>query len=160
MKFIATIDGQPYSVEVEPGTHTVTVEGKRHNIDLARARGDWLYSLLVDGRSYQVARLEGELEVEGRAFAVEIERDLGLGARASDSAVAGPARLRAPIPGLVVAVHVNPGDEVHEGQALVVLEAMKMQMELKSPRAGHVADVALEPGQEATQGQVLLIVGD
>ncbi len=164
MKFLATIDGKDYVVEVQPagkpGTFTVTVGGKTHQVDLEQVEHGWLYSLLLDGRSYQIGQTEGQIQVENRIFAVEVERDLGLQRAHGGGAAAGPAQLRAPIPGLVVAVHAQVGDQVHEGQALLVVEAMKMQMELKSPRAGRVAEVLAEPGQEVNQGQVLAVIGD
>ena len=164
MKYIATVDGKDYSVEVQAagnaGAYTVSVDGKTHHVDLVQTSRGWLYSLLLDGRSYQVARTEREIQVEGRGFAVEVERDVGLARTPGSSAAAGQARLKAPIPGLVVAVLAQPGDEVQEGQALVIVEAMKMQMELKSPRSGHVAEVSVQPGQEVNQGQVVLVVGD
>ncbi|MFI5268179.1 MAG: biotin/lipoyl-containing protein [Chloroflexota bacterium] len=164
MKYFITVNGKDYAVDVLPagraGAYTATIDGNTHEVDLAQTARGWLYSLLLDGRSYQVARTEGEIQVEGRGFAVEIERDFGLVRNRGSSVAGGPARLKAPIPGLVVAVLAKAGDEVHEGQPLVIVEAMKMQMELKSPRSGHVAEVQVTPGQEVSQGQVLIIIGD
>src|SRR5207249_3257894 len=54
---------------------------------------------------------------------------------------AGPARLVAPMPGRIVRVLAEPGQEVEAGQGLVVMEAMKMENELRSPRAGRVVEV-------------------
>lgn len=158
MKFRATVDGRDYAVDVQPGTRpgafTVTVGGHEHQADLQTPARGWLHSLLLDGRSIQVASAPGLIDIEGQAFAVEVERDLGI---ARTRSTAGDvADLKAPIPGLVIAVHASVGDEVREGQALVILEAMKMQMELKSPRSGRVASVHVEGGQEVNQGQVLL----
>jgi len=164
VKYVATVGGRDYSVDVQfagdPGLYTVMVDGKPHDVDLRQTARGWLHSLLLDGRSYQVARTEGEVQVDGRGYAVEVERDFGLVRDRDPGAAAGPASLKAPIPGLVTAVHATPGDEVHEGQALVIVEAMKMQMELKSPRSGHVTEVSVQPGQEVDRGQVLLVIGD
>jgi biotin carboxyl carrier protein len=164
MKFIATVDGKAYRVDVQPGAKpgafTVIVGGKAHEVDLERAGRDWLYSLLLDGRSFEIARTEGEISVGGRAFAIEVERDVGLQRARAGEGASGPAQLRAPIPGRVVAVHAGPGDQAHEGQTLIILEAMKMQMELKSPRAGRLAEVRVQAGQEVNQGQVLAVIAD
>jgi biotin carboxyl carrier protein len=164
MKYVTTVDGQDYAIDVQPagkpGSYTATIDGQTHELDLRQTARGWLYSLLLDGRSYQVAWAEGEIQVEGHRFAVEVERDFGLARERGAGAAGGPASLKAPIPGLVVAIQAKPGDEVHEGQALAIVEAMKMQMELKSPRSGRVAEVRVVPGQEVSQGQVLLIVGD
>jgi biotin carboxyl carrier protein len=164
MKFIATVDGKEYRVNVQPGAKpgafTVIVGGQAHEVDLERAGRDWLYSLLLDGRSFEIVRAEGEISVGGRAFAIEVERDVGLQRAHAGEGASGPAQLRAPIPGLVVAVHAGPGDQAHEGQTLIILEAMKMQMELKSPRAGRLAEVRVQAGQEVNQGQVLAVIAD
>ena len=164
MKYLATIGGQSFAVDVrpggQPGRWLVAVDGREREADLETTARGWLHSLLLDGRSYQVARGGDEIEVEGHAFAVDIERDLGLARTAGAAAAAGPARVKAPIPGLVVAVNVAIGDEVQHGQALLIVEAMKMQMELKSPRSGRVAELAVSAGQEVAQGQVLAVIGD
>jgi biotin carboxyl carrier protein len=164
LKYVVIVDGQEMAVDIqdgaEPGRYEATIGDQRHTIDLKEAEGGWLWSLLVDGRSLEVARDRGELTIAGRTYAVEVQRDTGLRRAGGAGGAAGPARLRAPIPGLVVAVNVQPGDEVQEGQALFVVEAMKMQMELKSPRSGHVAEINVQPKQEVNQGQTLAVIGD
>jgi glutaconyl-CoA decarboxylase len=58
-----------------------------------------------------------------------------------------------------VAVSVVPGDEVTPGQALLVVEAMKMQNELTAPRAGTVRRVAVGAGSTVDLGDVLVVLG-
>ncbi len=69
---------------------------------------------------------------------------------------AGPMQVKATLPGLVVAVEVAVGDEVAEGDALLTIEAMKMQNEVRAPRAGRVIDVSVESGQAVATGAALL----
>ncbi|WP_433967151.1 biotin/lipoyl-containing protein [Tunturiibacter gelidiferens] len=66
--------------------------------------------------------------------------------------------MKAPMPGRMVRVLVEVGDEVEEGQAVVVIEAMKMQNELKSPKAGRVARIAVAVGDAVGSGDVLVVV--
>jgi biotin carboxyl carrier protein len=68
----------------------------------------------------------------------------------------GPATLRAPMPGLVVRVLVEPGQEIEAGSGLVVLEAMKMENELKAPAAGTVGAIRAQAGEPVEKGQVLV----
>jgi biotin carboxyl carrier protein len=62
------------------------------------------------------------------------------------------------MPGLVVKVLCEPGQQVEAGQALVVLQAMKMENELSLARAGTVKEVPAQPGQTVDQGAILVVV--
>jgi biotin carboxyl carrier protein len=66
--------------------------------------------------------------------------------------------LKAPMPGLVVKVLVEPGQDVTPGQPLVVLQAMKMENELSLPRGGTVSTVGVAAGQTVEAGQILASV--
>ena len=69
--------------------------------------------------------------------------------------------LLCPMPGLIVEVMVNVGDEVTQGQTVVILESMKMQNELKAPRDGKVQTVSCEAGQTVDKGNLLInIIGE
>ena len=70
----------------------------------------------------------------------------------------GPQQLTAPMPGKVVRVMVAPGDAVAVRQALVVIEAMKMENELRSARAGRVKAVRVAEGQSVEAGALLVTV--
>ncbi len=77
------------------------------------------------------------------------------------AAAAGVEReLLAPMPGKVLSVAVAPGTVVQEGDAVAVLEAMKMENLIRSPRTGVVAGVAVVPGQAVEKGAVLLTYED
>ncbi len=68
--------------------------------------------------------------------------------------------LNAPIPGVVVAIKVKPGDEVTNGQELLVLEAMKMRNAIRSARAGKIVAVHVTTGQTVNHGEPLLEYSD
>ncbi|MGF1659563.1 MAG: acetyl/propionyl/methylcrotonyl-CoA carboxylase subunit alpha [Rubrimonas sp.] len=74
---------------------------------------------------------------------------------AAEEAGPGGDALRAPMPGLVKAVHVSPGEAVAAGARLVTLEAMKMEHALRSPRDGVVAEIAAQPGDQVEEGALL-----
>jgi biotin carboxyl carrier protein len=66
--------------------------------------------------------------------------------------------LKAPMPGLVVAVPVHEGQPVEKGEVLVILESMKMQNELRSPRQGMVARLRVTSGDRVEKKDTLLSV--
>jgi biotin carboxyl carrier protein len=70
----------------------------------------------------------------------------------------GEVAVKAPMPGLVVAVAATSGQEVKIGQGLIILEAMKMENELRAPRAGRVKAIRVSPGQVVDKDQVLVVI--
>jgi len=164
MKYITTIDNREYTVEILEDGH-ITVDGQPYHVDFESINGQPLYSLLVDGQSYEsmVYPTEQEWEVllRGHLYRarVEDEREKRLRAAAGGGAAQNAHfHLKAPMPGLVVAVPVSEGQQVSAGDVLVILESMKMQNELKSPQDGVVHRVRVEAGQSVERNQVMLSV--
>jgi biotin carboxyl carrier protein len=163
MKYFVMVGGQEVVVEIDGDRITVdgTPVGAGH---LNALPGTPIRHLMLDGESRALV-----LEPQGRGlWAVgfrgerhEVEvvdertrhiRSLtGAGQKGS-----GPLVLKAPMPGLVVRVAVEPGQQVEPGMALVVLEAMKMENELRATSAGVVKGVKAIPGQAVEKGQVLV----
>lgn len=75
------------------------------------------------------------------------------------AAPGGTGTVTAPMPGNINDVKVKPGDQVKQGDALLVLEAMKMENEITAPVAGTVKDVKVQKGQTVNNGDVLVVIG-
>jgi acetyl/propionyl-CoA carboxylase alpha subunit len=118
-----------------------------------------VYSVIVDGASYEVRVAGDEIFVRGRRFRFETEDPRRWKRRGAGAGVAGRVAIVASMPGRIVRVLVAEGDEVEAGQGIVVVEAMKMQNELKSPRAGRVTSLAVKPADSVNAGAVLATVG-
>jgi acetyl/propionyl-CoA carboxylase alpha subunit len=119
-----------------------------------------VYSVLVDGVSYE-ARISGtEVTIGGLRLLLEIDdpRQWKRSAGSADSS--GRASLTAAMPGKIVRVLVAVGDEVTAGQGILVIEAMKMQNELKSPRAGRVTAIAVKENDSVNAGALLATIGE
>ena len=117
------------------------------------------YSVLINGRSYRVARtLSGEFDVNGLSFPAEVFDPRALRARGKGSDAHGRQNVAASMPGKVIRVLVSEGDMVEAGQGLVVVEAMKMQNELKSPKAGRIVEVKTKAHAAVAAGDVLVVV--
>ena len=163
MKWVVRNEGETQEVEVErvPGGFEVALDGERRRVDVIRLDGA-IASLryIEDGRSFSVSYQRGRgrhwrLAVGERDFDLETLTPVEAIEADAAAAVAGPSRLEAPIPGKVVKVHVKVGDEVEAGQAMVVLEAMKMENELTAEQARKVTAIHVEPGQTVDTGAPL-----
>ena len=76
-------------------------------------------------------------------------------APAASSGSAGATAIKAPMPGTIVKVNVNPGDKVSKGDVLCVLEAMKMENDIVAPRDGKITSVVAQKGASVNSGDVL-----
>ncbi len=164
MKYITTVENKQFVVEIIDDKH-ISVDGKIYGIDFESVSGQPVYSLIVDGKSHEsyVQQTDDTWQVllRGRLYpvTVEDEREKRLRAAAGGGvAESGEYNLKAPMPGLVVAIPVAEGEEVKKGQVLLILESMKMQNELKSPRDGKVNRIKVKPGESVEQKQPLLSV--
>lgn len=132
---LAEVDGTPVKI--------ITIGERIHRVVAQRGQSRGQYALWVDGYRYDVEALDE------RTRAI---RDLsGANSRAS-----GPAPLVAPMPGLIVRVTVQVGDNVQSGQAVVVMEAMKMENDLRTQSSGIVSAVRVRPGDAVEKGAVLV----
>jgi biotin carboxyl carrier protein len=188
MRYVVSVNGEKHTVELEENGHLreLTLDERRMALDwllIGRAlaapyegdiRADQ-YSLLIEDRSYVAyARLleesggeetpgrKVEVMVHGVPYVVEVQdaRSLALASLAGGAHASGEATIRAPMPGLVSNVLAAVGDEVHRGQTIVVLEAMKMENDLTTPRSGQVRSIRVTKGQTVSQDDVLATIGD
>ncbi len=160
------------------GPQESTVEMRRHDGGFEVKIGDRVYqvdrtaangsirSFLIEGQQYEISvRPDGQhrylVTGSGGMEVVEVIDPLTKLAEESHAGVGGAAgsRVNAYMPGRVVTVLIEPGDEVTAGQGVVVLEAMKMENEIQAESAGVVTEVFVEPGQAVEGGDPLFEVG-
>ena len=132
-------------------------------LTLAAVSGEPLYSLLVNGESFEgyVYPDEDRWQVllRGQFYQVRVEDEREKRLRTaihSEVRLGAEFVLKAPMPGLVISVPVIEGQVVEKGQTLVILESMKMQNELRAPYAGKVARLRIKAGESVEQKQILL----
>ncbi len=125
-----------------------------------------VYHILKDGQRY-LARLEKldftrkavHLTVNEIPYTIrlydrydELVRKMGL----TTAVVHKIKDIKAPMPGMVLNIMVSPGQEVAHGDALLVLEAMKMENVIKSPGEGVIKEIKVEKGKAVEKGEVLI----
>jgi len=162
MKYIATIEDEQYEIEIKADGE-ITVNGEPQSVDFRSIAGRPVYSLLLNGKSYEahVSSSETGMDVllRGQLYSVTVEDERQRRLRQASEAqvgVSGDIYIKAPMPGLIVSVYVQEGDQVEKGDNLVILESMKMQNEIKAPRAGNVIRVAVRAGDNVDQNQVMV----
>ena len=162
MRYITTIGQREYLVEVLDD-HSLLLNGKPYDIDFASIGDEPIFSLLLDGSSFEAyVYPDGkgwQVLFRGNSYQALVEEEMEKTLRiASESQVSETAeyQLKSPMPGLVIAVPVCDGQPVQKGDVLVILESMKMQNELKAPRSGQVARLRVKSGDGVEHHQVLL----
>lgn len=164
-RYVAMLDGGKRELTVEvkelkPDLFEVRTGDELHVVD-AHDFNEHLLHMLVDGEGF-LAVLDPRgstvrVRLGDATFPVELldERRLRLRRAAGKFQAEGKQTVTAAMPGKIVKVLVKVGDEVKEGQGLVVVEAMKMENEMKSPKAGKVVEVNVSEGQ-AVEGNAKL----
>ncbi len=164
MKYEVTVEGETFLIEIED-EGKVFVNGQAHTVDMQSIDDLSLYSLLVNNNSYEafIEEEEGQFQVllhTGEMYGVQVK-----GGRPRPTVVKrlpkvprGEVTIKAPIPGLVVAVPVVEGQQIMAGEVLVILESMKMENELRAEWDGTVRSVHVHPGDVAGQDQALVTV--
>lgn len=163
MRYAVTIRGRTFEVDLRAGE--ARVDGEVVQAVLHPVPGSPLRILLLPdaAETYALSRRGGGWAVQagGEVWDADVVderthrlRDVAGGGRAGGGCVA----VQAPMPGRVLRVEVQVGDQVRQGQGVVVLEAMKMENELSAPIAGRVTAVRAQAGAAVTKGTVLVEV--
>jgi biotin carboxyl carrier protein len=164
MKYIAKIDDQTFEIEIN-GEDEIIADGDNVEIDFRSIAGQSVYSMIVNGRSYEALvqlRDEGlEVLLQGKLYIVNVEDERQQRLREASGIEGihqGEFNLKSPMPGLIISVNVRDGQEIDSGDRMIVLESMKMQNELKSPTSGTVRNVRVKAGDNVELNQVLLTI--
>jgi len=135
-------------IQISDDTLHVIMDHKSRLIQVIHADyGAKQYVLRIDGKDITV-KLRDEVESRVHAMGFDINRNH-----------VKLKQVSSPMPGLVLKVLAKEGDELLEGQPVIVLEAMKMENVLKSPTSGKVTSVNVKEGQNVDKGQVLVELG-
>ena len=116
----------------------LNIDGRVHNVIVNS--NSLFYSVYVNGRFFKVEK-KSVLQILGKSGARPQKRDI-----------------KTSMPGRIVKVFVKEGDQVREGQAVLVLEAMKMQNEIKSPQSGTITRINPQAGESVEAGALLFSI--
>ena len=156
--YTVTIEDRIYKVNIS-GNHC-TVNGEAVDATMLPLNHNGLHVLHHGKQAYELFLSNQEadtyqmLMLGGRRIVTQITSRMKKHLKADEESNVGC--LSAPMHGLVVDVPVHAGDTVEKGQTLVVLESMKMQMQLRSPRPGKISKVTVQPGNQVEKGALLV----
>lgn len=138
-------ENTPYDIILLPsGDYHLTVENKSYTVSVTHkntATGKLILS--INGRTMETT-LHNKL--------AELLKSMGM-----EGGKRKLKDLKAPMPGLVLDVFVKAGQEIEEGQELMILEAMKMENAIKSPQAGTIASVHADKLDKVEKNQLLIM---
>lgn len=160
MQYIVLRDEQEFAIEVDetsPNLYSISIDGEQFAVEAFALDGTAL-SLRFGNHQYWAHVDNNSVTLAGHRVAAEVLdlRHMALRRAQADAQQAGgPAAIVSPMAGKVAAVLVSEGQEVAEGEGLLVVEAMKMENELRAPKAGVVRALSALVGAQVDLGATL-----
>jgi biotin carboxyl carrier protein len=144
------------------------------------------FKFTINGNQYEAEVLNieeniAEVEINGTRYSVEVDKSMptpktpklvrsvsvpstdvhpSVAKTSSPAAPKGGGKIKSPLPGVILEMHVKEGDMVKIGQRLLVLEAMKMENNIEADKEGRVISVVKHKGDSVMEGEVLIVIGD
>lgn len=116
------------------------------------------YTVLLNGKNYTV-EVDGQRAIiNGQSYDFDIMEGYASAASVTKAPLEGTS-VTSSTPGVVIRFEKNKGDSVHKGDTVLILESMKMEIEIKSPVGGSVSSIDVSQGDQVTPGQVLARIG-
>lgn len=157
--FSVRVDNKAYEVKLASnfgyGTRvSINVSGKPHEVEIEKFGGNTSFSVKVNGRSYKVEYAPISRSYP-RIAEITLAKPFGpsVGELLSEKGL-----VTAALPGRVVSMKAKIGDSIEVGEALCVLEAMKMENEIMAPMTGVVKEVMVSEGDIVDKGQALVLI--
>lgn len=162
--FVISIKDKKFNVSLS-GNSVVSADGREYHQELFHLSGD-TYLLKLDNKIYEITVTNSEqgnyqLAVDGKNYDVVIRT--ALQEKAVQLIDQGnknkhKADIKAPMPGLILKIKKSPGDEVIQGESVMILEAMKMENDLHAPFSGIIKKINVKEGNTVEKGYVLFTI--
>lgn len=168
-QYTVPVGDEQRKVAIEPrdnGAYNVTVDGETVVVDAQEVGhreyhlllGDEAHGFLVDGEAPEIWIHTDGTAIEVQLMDERLEARMAATGSGLNRSADGTVAISAPMPGKVVKCLVQEGQQVSEGQGVIVVEAMKMENELKSMVSGKVMAVKVEEGDNVDAGVCLVLI--
>jgi len=156
--FLIEVDGKTSSLELKEefrfdSPFSLKIAGKPHKVELNKTNRNVQFSIKIDGKTYSVQHETTKMILP--PFKPSLPT---LEKKPVRKVVSERGAVTAPMPGKVVLLRVKVGDSVRVGDALCVLEAMKMENEIMAHRIGTVKEILVSEGSNVNNGDALILI--
>ena len=161
------VEDKEFKVELDKkNKNRGTVNNKSFDLDIIETKKD-TFHVISENQSYNVelvnldkVKKEIEIKINGEVYKTEVLEDLDLLLKelGMDSALTVKVNeIKAPMPGLVFDIIAEVGQEINEGDNVLILEAMKMENNIKSPTTGVIKEIKCKKGTAVEKNEVLVL---
>ena len=160
-KYRVSLLGKEYLIEIDGDK--IFVDGEPYYAGIHFLNEDGLFMVEKDDgkRKFHITLQEdGSHLISTRGLQINAQIEPEKGRRKKPAAKIDAGKITAPIPGVVMGIHVAIGDQVKMNQVLVVLESMKMLMQFRAPFSGKIENIAVETGQKIEKGVLMLTMSE
>ena len=164
MRYISTVGDKEFTIDINDN-HNIVIDGQKYPINFQGLPGTPLFSLIINCQSYDVNIDTAEdlyhVSFKGSIHDVKVEDERTrrlAGLKGSVTGDVGEILVKAPMPGVMVAVPVETGQPVTKGDIVAILESMKMQNEFKAPRDGVISSIRVQVGDKIDQNTIMVTI--
>jgi pyruvate carboxylase subunit B len=117
--------------------------------------GNGNYTVVVDGQKFSVQVAEGDANIQ----VVAVDGETAVAAPAQNAPIGDGIEIKALLPGSVWKITTNPGQSVNEGDVIMILESMKMEIDVIAPKGGVLKSINVATNDKVVEGQVVAVIG-
>ena len=117
--------------------------------------GSGNYTVVVDGQKFSVQVAEGDADIQ----VVAVDGEAAVAAPTPNAPVGEGIEIKALLPGSVWKITTNPGQSVNEGDVIMILESMKMEIDVVAPKGGVLKTINVATNDKVVEGQVVAVIG-
>jgi pyruvate carboxylase subunit B len=117
--------------------------------------GSGNYTVVVDGQKFSVQVAEGDADIQ----VVAVDGEAAIAAPTPNAPIGDGIEIKALLPGSVWKITTNPGQSVNEGDVIMILESMKMEIDVVAPKGGVLKSINVATNDKVVEGQVVAVIG-